>query len=116
PHSISLTEVRQLAPDCLTMIVPESWTDSNGHLNMRWYVAIFDDAGDELHARIGLEPGYHRQHQTGTFDLEHHTHFLREVMPGDRVAVYARMVGYSAKRVHYRMFLVNETRESVAAL
>jgi acyl-CoA thioester hydrolase len=81
-------------------------------MNMRWYVAIFDDAGDDLHARVGLPASA----ETGTMDLEHHTHFLREVMPGDQVAVYARMIARSPKRIHYLMFLVNETRGNLAAI
>jgi len=79
-------------------------------------VAIFDDAGDDLHIRLGSTPEHHRAHGTGTFDLEHHTNFLKEVMPGDRVAVYSRMVDYSAKRMHYLMFLINETRQELAAI
>ena len=98
------------------MIVPESYGDANGHMNMRWYVAIFDEAGDDLHLRLGLTPEYHRLHGTGTVDLEHHTHFMSEVLPGDRVAVYIRAVAQSAKRLHYLMFMVNETRGSVAAI
>ena len=37
-------------------------------------------------------------------------------MPGDNVAVYARVVARSAKRLHYLMFLVNETRGRLAAI
>jgi acyl-CoA thioester hydrolase len=85
-------------------------------MNMRWYVALFDDAGDELHQRIGLTPGFHEQNHSGTVDLEHHTHFLNEVMPGETVAVYSRLVARSAKRVHYLMFLVNESNNKLAAI
>jgi acyl-CoA thioester hydrolase len=85
-------------------------------MNMRWYVAIFDNAGDNLHERVGLTPEFHRQHNTGTVDLEHHTHFLNEVMPGDAVTVSARLVARSAKRLHYLMFLVNETKGQLAAI
>jgi acyl-CoA thioester hydrolase len=98
------------------MTVPAAWADANGHMNMRWYVAIFDDAGDELHERAGLTPDFHERGQTGTVDLEHHTNFLNEVMPGDTVAVYSRLVGRSAKCLHYLMFLVNETKGKVAAI
>ncbi len=98
------------------MVVPDAWADSNGHMNMRWYVAVFDDAGDDLHARIGLTPDFHRERGSGTVDLEHHTNFLTEIMPGDRVAVYTRLVARSAKRVHYLMFLVNETKGKLAAI
>ncbi len=116
PPSIPLEKILALEPACLRMAVPESYRDRNGHMNMRWYIAIFDDAADNLYSRLGLTPEFHRQHTTGTFDLEHHLHFLSEVLPGDRVAVYGRLVGHSAKRLHYLMFMVNETRGKLAAM
>ena len=86
PPSIPTDKLLALEPACLRMTVPESYRDPNGHMNMRWYVAIFDDAGDDLHLRLGLTPDYHLEHGTGTVDLEHHTHFISEVLAGDRVA------------------------------
>jgi acyl-CoA thioester hydrolase len=116
PPSIPLEYILALDPACLRLTVPESYRDQNEHMNMRWYVAIFDDAGDNLYLQLGLTPEYHRRHGTGTFDLEHHTHFVSEVVPGDRVAVYIRFVAQSAKRMHYLMFMVNETRGKLAAI
>lgn len=116
PPAVSLENILELGTPCLRMEIPHAWADINGHMNMRWYVAVFDDAGDELHLRLGLTPEAKAPHSAGTFDLEHHTHFLQEVLPGDTVAVYARMTGCSAKRMSYVMFLVNETRGNVAAL
>jgi acyl-CoA thioester hydrolase len=116
PPPIPFDRIPELGPPCLRMTIPDSWADRNGHMNMRWYVAIFDDAGDELHLRIGLRPEVLRETNSGTFDLEHHTHFLNEALPGDQVAVYARMVGSSAKRIHYLMFLVNESKGKLAAI
>jgi acyl-CoA thioester hydrolase len=116
PPAVAVESILALQPPSLRLTVPDSWADSNGHMNMRWYVAVFDDAGDELHERVGLTPEFHRRNQTGTVDLEHHTHFLREVMPGDGIAVYSRLVGRSAKRLHYLMFLVNETKGNLAAI
>jgi acyl-CoA thioester hydrolase len=116
PPSIPLEQIRDLDPPCLLAVIPASYADSNGHMNMRWYVALYDEAGDDLHIRLGLPPIYHREHTTGTFDLEHHTHFLNEVVPGDSIAIYARMVGSSAKRIHYVMFMVNETRNKLASI
>ena len=113
---IPLQEILTLSPACLKMTVPEEYRDENGHMNMRWYLAIFDDAGDVLHGRIGLTREYHNQHGTGTFDLEHHVHYLSEVNPGEEVAVYMRFVARSAKRLHYLMFMVNETRGKLATI
>lgn len=116
PPAVDIASVLQLEPACLKMEIPLAWADSNGHMNMRWYVAIFDDAGDVLHLRLGLTPEARAPHNAGTFDLEHHTHFLREAIPGDQIAVYARMTGCSAKRMTYVMFLVNETRHELSAI
>jgi acyl-CoA thioester hydrolase len=116
PPALAVEDVLELAPPSLRIAVPLSWADSNGHMNMRWYVALFDDAGDELHERMGLTSEFHARHRTGTVDLEHHTNFLNEVMPGDTVAVYSRLVARSAKRLHYLMFLIDESKGKVAAI
>ncbi len=115
PPHIALEKILTLAPPCLRMTVPDSWRDDNGHMNVRWYIAIFDDASDVLHADLGLTPEFHREHHSGTFDLEHHVQFLSEVLPAEQVAVYVRYVAQSAKRLQYVMFLVNETRGKLAA-
>ena len=56
PPQISLEKIVALEPACLRMTVPEAYRDENGHMNVRWYAAIFDEAGDTLHARLGLTP------------------------------------------------------------
>jgi len=115
PPTITPEQVRTLTR-CAEFVVPESYRDSNGHMNMRWYSALFDEAGDAFHAQVGFTPEYHRVHRTGGFDLEHHIHFLREVLTGDRVTIYLRVIGRSAKRVHYMLFMVDDSRNTLAAL
>jgi acyl-CoA thioester hydrolase len=115
PPPIPLEEIEALQPVCLRATVPDSYRDSNGHMNVRWYIALFDDAGDTLHDWMGLTQAYHAAHGTGTFDLEYHVNFISEVLPGEDVVVYIRLVAYSAKRLHYVMFLVNATRGKLAA-
>ena len=113
--NIPLEKILALQPVCLNATVPEAYRDSNGHMNVRWYLALFDDASDFLHEWMGLTPEYHAVHGTGTMDLEHHIHYLNEVMPGESVVVYVRFVGHSAKRLQYVMFLVNQSRGKLAA-
>lgn len=116
PPSVTLQEILMLAPVCMSLTVPEEYRDENGHMNMRWYLAIFDDAGDVLHDRVGLTREFHGKHGTGTFDLEHHLFFLSEVNPGDKLSIYMRFVSRSEKRLHYLMFMVNETRGKLASI
>ncbi len=116
PPDIPVQKIRDLAPACLRMTVPEAYRDRNGHMNMRWYLAIFDEAGDALQVRLGLTQEFLSEHQAALFDLELHLHYLSEVNPGEEVAVYARLVAQSAKRLHYLLFMVNETRGRLAAI
>jgi acyl-CoA thioester hydrolase len=116
PPKISLEKILALEPACLRMTVPEAYRDENGHMNVRWYAAIFDEAGDTLHARLGLTPDFCKAHGTGTMDLENHINYLHEVGAGDHLAILSRLVAHSAKRMHYLMFMVNETRASLSAI
>jgi len=116
PPDIPLEKILALEPACLRMTVPETYRDENGHMNVRWYAMIFDEASDTLHERLGLTPKFHKANGTGTMDLENHFSYLHEVMAGDRLAIFARLVARSAKRLHYLMFMVDETRGSLSAI
>ncbi|MGQ9907958.1 MAG: thioesterase family protein [Candidatus Flexifilum sp.] len=115
PLPVALEDVTAL-PLLLRVTIPEAYQDENQHMNVRYYLAIFDEAGYPLVRLFGLTPDWHAQHGTGGFDLEHHLHYLNEVHVGDTVAVYARLLNRTAKRTHYLMFMVNETRGTLAAL
>lgn len=115
PPPIPLEKVAAL-PLIYRVTIPPDYEDENGHMNIRWYLAIYDDAGYPLAAGFGLTPDYHQRHQTGGFDLEHHIHYLSEVHIGDTVAIHVRLLARTAKRIHYMMFMVNETRGTLASL
>lgn len=115
PPVLPLEKVRMLAP-VYRVTIPPDYEDENGHMNIRWYLAIFDDADYPFVASLGLTPAFHQQHGTGGFDLEHHIHYLREVRIGDTVAVSVRLLQRSAKRIHYIMFMINESRGSLASI
>ncbi len=116
PPEIPFEKILALEPTCLSMTVPETYRDANGHMNVRWYAAIFDEAGDSLHERFGLTPRFHEVHRTGTMDLENHLNYLHEVLAGDHLTIFARLIGSSAKRIHYLMFMVNQTRGNLSSI
>ena len=115
PVSIPVEVIAQLRPECLRRTVTAEHLDLNDHMNIRWYLALFDDAGDTLHDHLGLTREFRRASGSGTMDLEHHTWFINEVMAESQVSVYTRMVARSAKMIHYLMFMVNESTGKVAA-
>jgi acyl-CoA thioester hydrolase len=116
PPHIILEQIQELGPPCYETVARAEWTDRNGHVNIRYLLAVFDDAGDVFYPTVGLGDASHRSRESGTMDLEHHTHFVREVHPGDRLAVYLRIVGVGPKRFHYVMFLVNQSTSQLASI
>ena len=53
--------------------------------------------------------------EIGNFALEQHIRYLAELLQDDQVSVYIRLVDLSPKRAYFLAFLVNDTREELAA-
>ena len=79
-------------------------------MNVRWYLVLYDEAGDAMYPMLGLTGEYFAASGMGGFDLEHHIWYVSEVGIGDTVAIRFRMLARNAKLCHYMMFMVNETR------
>ena len=77
------------------------WIDNNGHMNMGFYVVVFDLATDEWMRVIGLDAEHRGAHGVTTFCLEAHVTYHREVREGDRLRFTTRLLAFDAKRLHY---------------
>lgn len=96
--------------------VPSEWQDVNGHVNVRHYLDLYNESGDLMMERLGIDGGYFAEEKRGFFDLEHHIWYLAEVHVGDRVTVHSRYLARTTKRFHGLVFIVNRSRSSVAAV
>ena len=83
--------------DCVR---PE-WIDENQHLNMGYYLVVFDFATDAWLAHIGIDDQHKREQRVTTFTLEAHINYLREVREGDPLAFSTQLLGFDEKRIHY---------------
>jgi len=82
-------------------IVRPEWIDSNGHLNLAYYVVVFDLATDALYAKLGIGDAYREATGFSCFTAETHTVYEREVHLGDKLTVRGWLLGADSKRVHY---------------
>jgi acyl-CoA thioester hydrolase len=115
PPAISLDQLASL-PAVYRAVIPPAYKDRNGHMNMRWYLAIYDEAGYAMYPMLGLTEDYFAATGTGGFHLEHHLWYPSEVLIGDTVVIRARILARDAKLFHYMMFMVNETRGVLSSL
>ena len=86
--------------------VRPEWTDYNAHMNLAYYVLIFDHATDAFYVEVGLGEGYRNRTNCSTFAVESHITYDREVRSGETVRVETLLLDYDEKRLHYfhRMF------------
>ena len=82
------------------LIVPE-WIDYNGHMNVAYYVLVFDRATDDFFDFMGLTAEYRAAANVSAFTAEMHVNYIREVKEGDEVFVTTQLLGYDEKRFHY---------------
>jgi acyl-CoA thioester hydrolase len=90
--------------------------DYNGHMNVVHYRAAFDAGTDGLFAHLSLGPDdYNARSGATLMVVEEHTRYHAELAEGERYRVLARLVGHSAKKVHYLLLMENLDRGVLAA-
>ncbi|HXT79798.1 MAG TPA: thioesterase family protein [Acetobacteraceae bacterium] len=82
-------------------VVRPEWIDSNGHMNLAYYVVVFDLGTDRLYDTLGIGNAYREATGHSCFTAETHTVYEREVHLGDRLLVRTWLLGSDAKRLHY---------------
>src|SRR5579863_4442324 len=87
-------------PQSEGVVLPE-WIDANGHMNLAYYVVLFDQATDLLYDLIGVGQAYRDATGNSTFTAETHTLYERELLLGERVRVVSHLLGVDTKRLHY---------------
>jgi acyl-CoA thioester hydrolase len=80
-------------------VLPE-WIDANGHMNLAYYVVLFDYATDALFEAIGIGREYKDATNHGTFVAETHNLYERELLVGERVRVATQILAADSKRLH----------------
>ncbi len=96
-------------------VVRPEWIDHNGHMNMGYYLVVFDLATDEFMRWVGLDGEHRRTRQVTTFCLESHVTYHREVREGDALRFTTQLLAFDAKRLHYFHAMYHATAGYLAA-
>lgn len=82
-------------------VVRPEWIDSNGHMNLAYYVVVFDLATDALYRTLAIGDDYREATGNSCFTAETHTLYEREVHLHDRLSIRSWLLGADQKRLHY---------------
>jgi acyl-CoA thioester hydrolase len=97
------------------IVIPEKYIDIMGHMNVMYYIHIFDKATRSFFGSFGLSEDYVRATNMGSFALEQHIRYLNEVRLGQQITVYTRALGRSSKTIHFMHFMVRDEDGVLAA-
>ena len=95
--------------------IPAEYQDMMGHMNIRWYFDLFARAGRKLFKSHGLDEDYFKGGEFGVFALKHFIQYFAEVRGGQTVGIRTRLIARSDKRFHFMQFMINETKNQLAA-
>jgi acyl-CoA thioester hydrolase len=109
-----VSAIREL-PALASQVIPRRWEDQNGHVNVGFYLALYNDSGWPMLGLIGVDEAYFTERKMGLVDLDNHIRYLRELHVGDRVTAYGRFFGKDEKRMHGMVFIVNDDTKMLAS-
>jgi len=91
------------------------WVDYNGHMNLAYYVLVFDHATDALLDYLKLGSDYRDRTRGSVFVVESHVGYQREIMEGAEVSVRTQLLGADTKRLHVFHSMFEKGSDQVAA-
>lgn len=95
-------------------VLPQ-WIDYNGHMNLAYYVLIFDHATDALFDAVGIGEAYRQDRNHSLFVVESHVTYDREVEAGDQLRVTTQILDCDSKRLHFFHRMYHATEGYLAA-
>ena len=95
--------------------VIKDWADYNGHLNVAFYIRIFDIAADVMLDNFNMGGLSAKKDKKTTFVAEMHTIYKQEVRLGEEVETYLTYVDHDKKRIHYRLSMFHKEKKYLAA-
>ena len=95
--------------------VIKEWTDYNGHLNVAFYVHVFDIAAAIMLDNFKMGGHSAKKDKKTTFVAEMYTAYKQEVRLGEEVETHLTYVDHDKKRIHYRLSMFHKEKKYLAA-
>ena len=97
-----------------TKIVNE-WTDYNNHMNLSFYILVFDKAAEKILSKFIMGEEEAIKTKRSTMVVETHTTYNNEVKEDDDVNVYLSYCDHDKKRLHYKLEMYEKSKNILSA-
>ncbi len=96
-------------------LIQKEWTDYNDHLNMAYYVLIFDKAWEVVLEKFKMGESSAKTTKMSTMVVETHTTYNSEVKEGDEVEIVLTFFDHDKKRLHFRLEMYEKKTNKLSA-
>ena len=93
----------------------KEWTDYNNHLNVAYYVRVFDIAADVMLDNFKMGGESAKKDKRTTFVAEMYTHYNKEVKLGEEVETHLTYIDHDKKRICYKLSMFHKEKKYLAA-
>ena len=98
-----------------TRKIIKEWIDYNGHMNMAYYVLIFDQAWENILNKFQMGGEKAEESKRTTMVVETRTTYDSEVKEGDEVEVYVSYFDHDKKRLHLKCEMYEKKTKKLSA-
>ena len=96
-------------------IIKKEWTDYNNHMNMAYYVLVFDQIWEIILEKFKMGEQSARTTKMSTMVVETHTTYNNEVKEGDEVEINLTFFDHDKKRLHFKMEMIEKSSKKLSA-
>ena len=83
--------------------VRAEWADYNGHMNLAYYIHLFDGSWEVLLGKFNIGEESAKNEKRTTFAVESHTTYDKELKVGDEVDLNLLFLDRDKKRILYKL-------------
>ncbi len=95
--------------------VKKEWTDYNGHMNLAFYIHLFDKGWEVFLQKFNMGEDSAKNEKKTTFAVESHTTYEKEVKEGDEVDINLLFLDIDKKRLVYKLEMSHKQKGYRAA-
>ena len=96
-------------------IIKKEWTDYNNHMNMAYYILVFDQIWEIILEKFKMGEQSARTAKKSTMVVETHTTYNNEVKEGDEVEINLTFFDHDKKRLHFKMEMIEKSSKKLSA-
>ena len=97
-----------------TKIIKE-WTDYNNHMNLSYYILVFDKAAEKMLSNFKMGEEAAINTKRSTMVVETHTTYNNEVKEGEEVDIYLSYCDHDKKRLHYKLEMYEKSKNVLSS-